>query len=434
MSKPKDERFRKRWHKQSHDRKLRDVFWMRLSFEDKGLLSQIECMVASTMEGDESGVLYGEDGRKISVEEFLFLIGGDEDSVSASLKRLCRARQIDARRLESGSIKLLHWHDDQELPATGDSERKRVEADAKLAEEVEQFVPMLRAWFESHGKERVLESDLLSFIKARRGGYEKTRIRFLEFLYKTGVLVTDSNALASLALPPSGVGVGAVSCAVGAGGKIVPDGKFPADRDQDQEPEKVSLSGNQLVPVGGRADTRPFLAGGESERSERHSMAASFLGAHGADGADSDSPPADSRRTDSGHAVPPSREERPIVPAQSAEECCFEPGDAWRVRDAIQATERILCDTAGWNSVPPRKGVRTDRPLSQHALLALNHRLREEYGPKLADRMWRTCLSRLIGEMAERRAYRKAPPNSWTALFSSWLKKMTPEQVEETAP
>lgn len=401
-----DGRYRRRYHKCAHDRKLRDPFWMRLSFEAKGLLSQIECMAGSTLEGYEKGVLFGPDGGKLSVDEFLFLIGDGSSARNADilgvLNLLVTARQLDKRAFDAGAIKLVHWHEDQETPASGDVERHQVKAEEELKDQAEELHGPLARWFSALGGRKVTEAELDGFIYARTRKYAKTRNRILSFLFDSGFLVRDSSALASLALPPAGVGVGAVSSRVGGGLEIVPDGKFPAD--QDQDPDKDSLLGIQLVPAGAGAGTRPLLEGGERERSED----GGFL------------PPA----VRGGH-VPPSREERPTPPPQCVEDCLFEPSDAFVVKDPIHATERLLSPTAGWNSVPPRHGVPSDPPLSQDALLSQYAAMSKKLGPKEATAMWRECLSRLVADFIDRRASRRQPPHSWVALFMSQLQKQS---------
>jgi hypothetical protein len=383
---------------------LRDPFWMRLPFEAKGLLSHIECMAGSTLEGYEKGVLYGTDGGKLSVDELLFLIGDGSSArnaeISGMLSLLVTARQLDKRAFDAGAIKLVHWHEDQETPASGDVERHQMKASEELVEEAEALHGPLAGWFAELGGRKVTEAELNGFLYARTGKYEKTRIRILRVLFDSGFLVRDSSALASLALPPAGVGVGAVSARVGSGGEIVPAGKFPAD--QDQDPDKDSLTGIQLVPVGAGAGARPLLEGGERERSE----GGGFL------------PPA----IRGGH-VPPSREERPIPPPECSEDCLFEPSDAFVVKDPIHATERFLSGTSGWNSIPPRHGFPSDPPLSQDALLSQYAAMSKRLGPKEATAMWRECLSRLVADFIDRRASRRQPPHSWAALFMSQLQK-----------
>ncbi len=414
-NKPTEERYRKRYHKNAHDRKLRDQFWMKLPFEAKGLLSHIECMVASTIDGYASGVLYGEDGSKISVDEFLFLIGDGSNArdqeILEMLKLLCRARQLNARKMEgSGTIQLLHWSEDQETRPTGDSERHARKATREIEEAANSLIDPLKAYFDALGNRKVTEGDLLSFIKARSGFYLKKQKAVLQFWYDSGVLSLDSSKLASLAPPPLVVGVGGDLVGVGVGGEYSPPGNIPADQDQDQE--KGSPLATQWGPGGG----------GGSARSE-----------HCAVVPDSISVPV-GHRPDVSDSPPPvhlCRGERPIQPAAELCDHLHEPGDAFRVEDAVQATERLLCNTPGWNSVPPRKDVRSDPPLSQHALLALNHRLREAHGPKVADEMWRTMLHWLIAEMIDRRVYRKAPPRCWTAVFSKRLRDMSPADVAE---
>jgi len=396
MSGRNDEgRYRRRYHKCAHDRKLRDPFWMRLSFEAKGLLSQIECMAGSTLEGYEKGVLYGPDGGKLSVDEFLFLIGDASSArnkeILVLMKLLVTARQLDKRAFDAGAIKLVHWHEDQETPASGDVERHQVKASEELIEEAESLHGPLEGWFTELGGRKVTEPELHSFLYARTGKYEKTRNRILRVLFDSGFLVRDSSSLASLALPPAGVGVGAIPVRVGGGLEIVPVGKFPAD--QDQDPEKDSLTGIQLVPVGAGAPARPLLAGGERERSEE------------------------------GGFLPPDRQERPIPYPESVEDCLYEPGDAFMVKDPIHATERFLCGTKGWNRVPPRTGVPSDPPLSQDALLSQYSAMTKKLGPKEATQMWRECLSRLVADFIDRRASRRQSPHSWTALFMSQLQK-----------
>lgn len=413
-----DGRYRKRYHKCAHDRKLRDPFWMKLSFEAKGLLSLIECMMGSTMEGDHTGVLHGEDGHKISADEFLFLIGDGSDArdeeIKKLLKLLCRARQLNARRFEnSGTIQLVHWHDDQEVPASGDAERKRNAAYGKHKDEADELHGPLSAWFKALGNRKVTQGELLTFIKARAGGYSNKHRSILQIWYDSGVLSEDSSKLATLALPPSGVGLGADSVGAGAGENMSPSGNIPAD--QDQEPEKDSLTGIQLVPVGASADTRSHLGeGGESERSEQRDVASDSISASAGRGPSVSDP------------VHPSRDERPIPPPVALCDCLYQPSDAYEVDDPIHATERLLCETPGWNSQPPRQDVKSDPPLSQHALLARYRSMSKAHGPKAATEMWRQCLSALIADMVERRAMRSTPPRSWTALFMSNLKKVRP--------
>lgn len=372
---------------------------MKLSFEAKGLLSQIECMVGSTLPGHESGVLYGEDGQKLTKDEFLFLIGDGSDArdleISKLLEQLCRARQLNARRFESGTIALTHWHDDQEVPASGDSERKRVAADDELKSEAEELHGPLVAWFKALGGRKVTDEEIDAFLRKRTGRYLKKRKSILQFLYDSGFLVQDSSALASLALPPSGVGVGGDSGVGGSGGEYSPAGNIPADQDQEPDQDKVSPLGNQLVPIGAGADTRPRLEGGKRERSE------------------------------GGGFLPPGQQERPIPPPEEFEDFLYEPGDAFRVKDPIHATERLLSETQGW-SVVSTEG----RPNSQTALLAQYSALSRAHGPKMATAMWRECLRVQIADMVERRATRAAPPRSWTALFMSRVKNAKPVEVE----
>jgi hypothetical protein len=409
-----------------HDRWLRDQSIRTLPFDVQGLLALLHAMVASTIPGNESGDLYGEDGTRLKVEDLLFQLCGVDDAreewMLRSLKLLVRARQLNAKSFEKGYVRLVHWREDQEMPANGDVERKQVSADAAMVEEAKAFVPVLEKWFAEHGHEKVMESDLLNLIRVRRKGYAKTQIRFLSVLFSSGVLVKDASTLASLALPPSGVGSVGNTVGVGAGQKIVPVGKFPVDKNKEPEPDKDTPSGIQLVSVGAPADTRSHLVGGESERSERQVEPAPHDSQPGRSDFSSSS---DSGRSSDSQ---PLGAERPIMPPVQHCDFMYEPADAFRVEDPVQAAERLLCSTPGWNSVEPRG--EKDPPLSQFAILARWKAMRRDQGPRAADVMWRWCLQAHIEDMTERRALRRSPPRSWTGLFMSRLKKVTPADVE----
>jgi hypothetical protein len=377
---------------------LRDQFVWNLPDEALGLLTRIQCMTGSTERGHDTGVLCTEAGDKMSADELAFLLSrGDAEQevrIMHRLSLLSRAKQICPRALERGQIKLLHWQDDQEMPATQDSDRKRSEADEKLVEEVKAFRPHLERLFAKLGGRAVSDAELLSFIKAARGGYLKTQNKFLEFMWSEGVLARDADGLstlASLASPaPAGVGFsggGAASPTLdGAGEENFPVGKFPIEIDPETEPD---------IDLGMRIHSQLDSAGdggGAGEASEAgntgHWERPAFCRPETA--AASGSPP----------------------DAFGAKPCQFvlqESGDAWRCSDPLAASIEFLSRCPGWQE--KRYG---NNPSSSVVLRSKWRELREasHVGPEEAERIWRTCLDGAITDKLDRQGWK-----TWVAIF-----------------
>lgn len=113
--------YRKSWHVMNHDRFLRDPFLQALPLGALGLLCHLQCLVGAATRGYETGTLYGEDGRIITVGELLSLLSMDNDSCRSEIKQhldfLIRARQISCSEplLASNSrLTLRFWKQDQE--------------------------------------------------------------------------------------------------------------------------------------------------------------------------------------------------------------------------------------------------------------------------------------------------------------------------------
>ena len=356
-------RSRKWWHKVNHDRLLRDQFVWNLPDEVLGLLTRIQCMAGSTEKGHASGVLYAESGEKISVDDFCFLMSrGNKEQAAVVRERLdvlCQAKQLIVK---NGSIKLASWEGDQELPANLDCDRKRSSADEALASAARGFVDELERFSTRLCRREFSEPELLSFIKARRGGYLKTQKRFLEVLIETGVCRYDADglvALASLApAAPAGVGFsgagGDGAESAGGLGENFPNGKFPIEPDPEEESRKGSYLTSQLDSAGG---------GGRRERSE---------------------------------------EEFPAVVLDV-------PGDAYRVEDVLAASMSFLCRSPGWQG--RRCG---DKPPSAQVLRSLWRKLRDDVGPPAAERIWREVLSAAIEDRLDKSSWR-----NWVGLFVS---------------
>jgi hypothetical protein len=390
-------RNRKWWHKANHDRVLRDQFVWNLPDEALGLLTRIQCMTGSTERGHETGVLCSEAGDKMSADELAFLLSrGDAEQEARIMHRLsvlARAKQICPRALERGQIKLLHWQEDQEMPASQDGERKRSEADERMAEEVQAFRPDLVRFFAKLGNRAVTDGELLSFIKAVTGKYSKTQNKFLEFLWSEGVLARDAdglNRLASLAPPaPAGVGFsggGAASPTLaGTGEENFPNGKFPVEIDPDPETD-IDLGmriHSQLDSAGDGGG-----AGGASEAGDTGSRER----------------PAFCRTPSAASGSPPD--------ASGDKPCQFvlqEPGDAWRCSDVLAASIEFLSRCPGWQE--KRYG---NNPSSSVVLRSKWRELRENphVGPEEAERIWRACLDGAITDKLDRQGWK-----SWVAIF-----------------
>jgi predicted phosphodiesterase len=105
----------------NHDRVMRDQFCWNLPDEALGLLKRLECMVGSTVRGNESGYLCDESGRNITIGDLVFVLGhGDdarENGIRESLKLLLRARQIKCNHPDLpnyGHLHLCFWKNDQQ--------------------------------------------------------------------------------------------------------------------------------------------------------------------------------------------------------------------------------------------------------------------------------------------------------------------------------
>jgi hypothetical protein len=369
----------------NHDRLIRDDYVQNLPPEVFGVLMWLHCRVGATLKGHESGILCDEDGRRQTVTDFLYLYArGSEERAEVArraLGQLVRARQIKLSNPADESecyIKLVFWAEDQDLAGSGDVDRKRAAAEDARKEEAAQVAEHLGRWFKRLGRSAT-DAELLSFIKARRGGnpQQRTCESILDIWHEQGVLVRDGDGfstLASLARSPLGTGsAGTVgSVGVGAGGEIFPDGKIPVELELNPDPDKGTLQSSQLDPVGWVG------GGGASERSDE--------------------------------ASPRSRASRDVPTAMC--DFMFEPADADRVRDPVHAAEQFLSKLPGWNTVHSH-----DRPKSEYVLRGKWKDLRQRYGPKTADEMWRMVLKGVISDKIEGHAW-----NSWTGIFMARLK------------
>jgi len=378
-------RNRKWWHKTNHDRVMRDQFVWSLPDRALGLLMRLECMTGSTDEGCASGILCAEDGSRVPLDDLLYLLSRGDDAreqeIQADLKLLARTKQVCARALERGQVKLLNWEADQEMPASQDNARKRSAADEKMFQDASGWGDELERLSGRLGGRRAFsEGELLSYIKARRNGYLKTNLKFLEFLVETGVCQRAADglvALASLASdPPAGVGFSGAGDAsqqdAGAGSKISPDGKFPKEREPEREARKERHSSFQLDSAGG----------GGSDASE-----ASACGAPDQEG------PAFCR-----------------TPAPAGSFCeLHEPGDAYRCPDPLRASIDFLSRCPGWCQT--RCG---DRPCSATVMRARWRDLRasEHVGAVETDRIWRVVLDQAITDRLDKQGWR-----NWVGLF-----------------
>jgi hypothetical protein len=396
-------------------------------------------MTGSTDRGHESGVLCSESGDKLAVDKLTFILSRGDEAAEAlivhRLQLLARAEQICQRSLERGFVKLLHWRDDQEMPASADGSRKRSRAEEKEAGEAVAFRPHLEKLFARTGKEVVTEGDVLSFIKAARGGYPKTQKRFFQFLLSEGVLARDREglvALAALASPaPAGVGFSGSGDAppeeAGDGEENFPDGKFPIETEPEKDPETemgihpqldsagvgggtVEASAAHLVgSQGGSHFERtgegkpPFSSGRTAFCRPESGAAAVHEGSHfersGTRSA-SGSPP-DALRNEGGHEASPYG--------------LVEPGDAYRCSDPLAASVEFLSQCPGWQAKRS-----ANQPSSAVALRGKWTQLREDpaIGPEIAETIWRTCLDQAITDRIERQGWK-----SWVAIFQSRIKR-----------
>ena len=404
------------WHKCNHDRVLRDPYVSALPYEALGLLTHLQCLVGSTVRGHESGILHSEDGARITVDELLFLLSRGDEVQEAAIKRslqlLVRARQVKCNKQDlepDGHLRLMHWKADQGLAKSGDVERKRAAAERAREEEAAQVGAHLERFIKRLNRS-VSEEELLTFIKARRGGrpQQRTCEAILEIWFEQGVLVRDADglcALASLAVgssaPPLGAGgVGPVGD--GVVGEILPVGKIPVELELD--PDKRVLPNSQLDPVG-RAPAAH--GGGETEEPTASE------GNH-QDYRDSQ-PPANAGQDKLNVGAGP----------ESLADCMYEPGDAWRVNDPVHAAGRLLSGLPGWNDHhQPDRG----RPKSEYVLLARWKDLRRDHGPKLAAELWRTILQGVISDKIEGHSWK-----TWTGIFLKRLKDLSEAEADRVA-
>lgn len=440
-------RCRKWWHKTNHDRVLRDQFVWNLPDEALGLLKRLECMVGSTERGHEKGVLCSDSGDKMSVDELTFVLShGDADREALLRHRLAllaRAKQLCPRALESGFVKLIHWAEDQEMPASVDNDRKRSEADEQLAKDARSFRSHLERLVSKLGNRRVSEGEVLSFIKAVRGGYSKTQNKFFEFLCSERVLIRDADGLYALAAlaPEVPAGVGFMDSGdgpaggVGAGAGNFPCGKFPIeiDPDPEEDPEMERPSSFQLDSAGAGGGTsgasagRPAAFTGGFERTgkgrtafcrpETRSASGSPPDASGTRGMDDGR-----RRTDDGAGRAVARESG--MESEQAEGGglgtpspyrLIEPGDAYRCGDPVAASIEFLSQCPGW-----QQKRSANQPSSAVALRGRWGELLNdpEIGPEVAERIWRVCLDQAITDRLERQGW-----TSWVAIFQSRIKR-----------
>lgn len=414
-------RSRKWWHKCNHDRVLRDQLAWNLPDEALGLLKRIECMVGSTDPGHETGILHTESGEKMPVSKLTQIFSRGDEVAEAQLVRrldqLARAEQICPRALERGQIKLIHWKADQEMPSNADGSRKRSEAEDKEAAGAITFREHLEKLFACLGKSAVTESDVLSLIKAARGGYPKTQKRFLQFLLSEGVLTRDREghvALAALASPaPAGIGFSgsgdASTGAVGAGMENFPNGKFPIEI--DPEPEKRMGYHSQLDSAGAEWGAGEASAGRRAALQGRpHCKRPETRSASG-------SPPDASAGRDSEFAVHGSGPSPRGSGQHPAEFGLVEPGDAYRCSDPLRASIDFLSQCPGWAQT--RFGA---RPCSAAVLRGRWRDLRKDpdLGPEVAEQIWRTCLDQAITDRIERQGWK-----SWVAIFMKRVHRKT---------
>lgn len=398
------------WHKVSHDRILRDPYVSALPYEALGLLTHLQCLIGSTTRGYETGILHSEDGHRISVRELLFLLSRGDDarevSIRKSLQLLIDARQVKCNKPDlddDGNLKLLHWASDQELAHSGDVDRKRAAAEDARRAEADEVGKHLERWF-GRLKRAVSDEELLSFIKARRGGrpQQRTCESILEIWFEQGVLLRDADGLstlASLACPPLETGADG-SAGDGTGREIFPDGKIPVEEELELDPDEEGILPNpQLNPTGRGAPLAHGRGGGQASE---------------ASGRSAGSPLPVGQRPDSPAPMLSQSE------ADSIAEMMFEPADAFRVKDALKSAEKLLSELPGWNFQhdPPHN------PASTYVLRGRFKTLRKDHGPKLADEIWRTILRGMIQDKLEGHSWTK-----WIGIFMKRLNDLSEAEV-----
>lgn len=371
-------RNRKWWHKTNHDRLMRDQFVWNLPDEVLGLLKRLECWVGSTERGHETGFLCHEDGEKISRPALTLQLSRGDKKVEAKIDRrlemLANAKELCPLALKRGQVRLLKWQSDQEAPATVDSARMRESSDEAMVKEAKAFRPELQRYFNKLGDRPVSDGDLLSFIKAMRGGYSKTQKKFLEILKSEGVLTCDSDSLSTLASlatdSPAGVGLSGdrsgSATNVGTGSENLSERKFSIN--PDSEPN---------IDLGMRIHSQLDSAGdGESVASEA----------------------------------------RPITFA------LCEPSDAYRCPDPLAASIEFLSQCPGWSEKRFQ-----NKPSSAVVLRSRWRELREDptIGSAEAERIWRTCLDAAITDRLDRQGWK-----CWVAIFQTRVLR----QVEVLRP
>lgn len=406
-------RNRKWWHKCNHDRVMRDQFVWSLPDRALGVLMRLECMTGSTDEGGATGFVCAEDGSRVSVDDFIFLFArGDEQrekQIVDDLHLLARVKQLCPRALERGQLRLLSWAQDQEMPASQDNARKRSAADEKLLTEASAWGDELERLSARLGGRRAFSDDeVLSYIKARRNGYAKTNLKFLEFLIESGVCARGADGLvtlASLASPaPAGVGFSGVGCPstqdAGASGEVSLVGKFPQERELETESRKGRHSSSQLDSAGrmegGAGEASDRLAGPR----ERPAFCRTPVSASGSP-PDASCPEDGGRKTEVGavHGF-----ERSVSNGGTA---LVEPGDAYRCADPLRAAIEFLERSPGWSA--SRYG---DRPCSATVMRAKWRDLRQAIGAEESERIWRVVLDQAITDKLERQGWR-----NWVGLF-----------------
>jgi hypothetical protein len=289
---------------------------------------------------------------------------------------------------DDGNLKLLYWAADQELAHSGDVDRKRAAAEDARKAEADEVGKHLERWFKRLGR-AVSDEELLSLIRARRGGrpQQRTVESILEIWFEQGVLVRDADGLsmlASLAFPPLEAG-GDGSPGGGTGGEIFPVGKIPVEKERELDPDKEgTLPSSQLNPTGRGAPAAHGRGGGKASEASMLSQ----------------------------------------VEAETIAEMMFEPGDAFRVKDALKSSEKLLSELPGWNFEhhPPND------PASTYVLRGRFKTLRRDHGPKVADEMWRMILRGIISDKIEGHSW-----NKWIAIFMKRLNDLAAEELRAKA-